>query len=153
MPTLQQRITEAIERSPLWRYLLTGGLISLIDFSGYSLATIAFGVNEVIANVVSTTVAMSVSFFINSTFVFRSSKRTVSSFITFVGFTAFTGFGLQSLVIVACVSLGNLVVGPGLRDAVVLAAKIIAMAVGAVANFLGYRFLFTRKPRGRNLNF
>lgn len=129
----------------MWRYLITGGLTSLIDFSGYSLLTVAVGLNEVLANVLSTTVAMTVSFFINSTFVFRAEKRTVSSFITFAGFTAFTGLVLQSVIIVACVAIGNAFVGPDFRDGVILASKIMAMGVGAVVNFLGYRFLFTSR--------
>lgn len=143
MVSAQQRIEKAISGSPLLRYLITGGSISVIDFSGFLLFTQVLGLNEIVANVLSTAIAMSVSFAINSTFVFRSTKRTTMTFLLFVSFTAFTGLVLQSAVIFVIVGAAHGIAGPGQTDMIVPASKVVAMAIGAVANFVGYRFLLT----------
>jgi putative flippase GtrA len=146
MNRVSEWASAAIRQSAVVRYFLTGGFTSLVDFSGYSLLTLAAGLNEVFANLLSTSITMLVSFAITSSFVFQTGRPRARTFLPFVGFTAFTAFVVQSLVIVGVLSLAEVWGITQFDDAIALGAKICAMVVGAVANFIGYRFVFTPKP-------
>lgn len=146
MNRVSEWASTAIRQSAVVRYLLTGGFTSLLDFSGYGLLTLVAGLNEVVANVLSTSITMLVSFAITSSFVFQTGRPRARTFLPFIGFTVFAAFVVQSLVIVGVLSLADGLAITQFDDAISLGAKICAMGVGAVANFVGYRFVFTPKP-------
>lgn len=126
----------------LSRYLIVGVLISLLDLVLFTAFSVSFGWHEVLSNVISTLLSVCVSYVINRAFVFRAERPTLRSFFSFAGVTLASGLVLQSLVIWGLVQFAGTVV-PFAGDVVVLpAAKIIAMAVGATANYLGYRWVF-----------
>jgi putative flippase GtrA len=131
-------------KSSLVRYLLTGGFTSLTDFILFSFLATQLHLHELLANVISTAAAMSLSYLINRAFVFRARSASWSSATAFVGVTLFTGLVLQSLVIVAWIWLMGVLFGPSHSGWIVPSAKIVAMACGATANYFSYRFIFAR---------
>lgn len=136
------------------RYVLVGLANTALDLALYSTLALAVGFAPVVANVISTVCVMTVSFFVNRAFVFRSSTGGLVAFVRFVSVTLFTGLVVQSAVIVTVIASCDTLL-PGLPEAVVTpGAKIVAMGVGMVVNFLGYRWLFaapasTERATGR----
>lgn len=125
------------------RYLVVGVANTALDLLLFTLLAVAAGIPPVAANVVSTVVVMTVSFFVNRAWVFRAETSGVRSYLGFVSVTLFSALVLQSLVILGVIAVAS-EVAPGLSDGVVEpGAKLVAMAVGMVSNFLGYRYVFT----------
>lgn len=127
----------------LLRYALTGGFTSLLDLSLFSFLGVVLHVHEIPANVASTLTTVSISYLINRTFVFRSARGGFRSFLTFASATLVTGLIVQSLVITGFLALMSTTASAG-RPWTIVAAKLVAMSIGAVGNFISYRFIFTR---------
>ena len=128
------------------RYLLVGLANTALDLALFTLLAVAVGAPVVLANVVSTVVVMTLSFFVNRAWVFRAESAGFSAYAGFVAVTLFSGLVLQSLVILGVLAAAGSLV-PGLSDALAEpGAKLVAMAVGMVSNFLGYRWVFTGRP-------
>lgn len=132
----------ALERSAR-RYLVVGVANTALDLLLFTLMAVALGVPPVLANVVSTVVVMTVSFFVNRSWVFGAESAGAKAYLGFVSVTLFSGLVLQSLVILGVIAAaGGL--APDLGDGLVEpAAKVVAMGVGMVSNFLGYRWVFS----------
>ena len=97
------------------------------------------------SNITSTIITVCVSYWINQHFVFQAKGFSWASFFSFAGLTLFTGMVLQSAIIWVIVH-GLPALGLGISLSLLKpAAKIVAMGTGAVCNYLGYRFIFTRK--------
>jgi putative flippase GtrA len=101
-----------------------------------------FGVYPVVASICSTGIALVVSFFLNSTFVFRSRLKRAKTMPMFVGVSIVTGWGLQSIVIFFGVGALKFLGG----DLANLGAKVIAIGIGMIVNYFAYRWIF--KERG-----
>ncbi|MDO4258840.1 MAG: GtrA family protein [Actinomycetaceae bacterium] len=134
--------------SSVWRYLVVGVGTSLLDLGLFSLMAVGFTVPPVPANIISTVITVCVSYLINQSFVFKSAGGpTWKSFFSFAGLTLFTGTIFQSAVIWGIVESAALLF-PTLPGAIVKpTAKVFAMGVGAVCNYLGYRWLFSDKGK------
>lgn len=95
------------------------------------------------ANVLSTAIVVTISFFLNHRFVFRSDKNRRSTAVQFVAITVFNGWVIQSIVIWAVVSVCHtwpfFVEHTALLDTF---SKIVAMGVGFIFNYFGYKILF-----------
>ncbi len=119
-----------------------------LDFGLFSLLSVVLGVHPIGANVVSTSVTMCVSFFLNGAWVFQASGRlNLRAFLGFVAVTLSSGILVQGAVIWGVLQAAPAVL-PGLSpDWTKMLAKVCAMAVGMVWNYLGYGWLF-RKPTG-----
>lgn len=127
------------------RYLVVGLGNTALDLALFTLLAVALGVAPVLANVVSTVVVMTISFFVNRAWVFRAESAGLRSYVGFVSVTLFSGLVLQSLVILGVIAVAGGVV-PDLSDGLVEpGAKLVAMAVGMVSNFLGYRWVFAER--------
>ena len=129
----------------LGRYLLVGSFNTLLDIGLFTVQVALLGVAPLIANVVSTVVTMCVSYLLNRSFVFRSDRSHGKAFVPFVAVTLFSGLVVQSLVITGLVAVGGAVTDLP-HELVATGAKVCAVGVGMVSNYLGYRFIF----RGRN---
>ena len=129
------------------RYLGAGTFTSLLDFVLFAALVNLTSIHYVLANVISTLVTICVSYLINRRLVFRSRTRSIWGFVAFLSATLFTGMVLQAVVIWA-VSASLTPLLPWASDGTVKSiAKIIAMAVGAVVNYLSYRWIFSPRPR------
>lgn len=126
------------------RYLVVGVFTSLLDFSVFTILAVPVGVSPVVSNVVSTAVTICVSYIINRRWVFRAQRATWASFFSFASVSLITGMLIQSAVIWMVVHAGT-TFATGLDPAMIkTGAKIIAMGVGAMCNYLGYRTVFRR---------
>lgn len=127
------------------RYLLVGLFNTGLDLALFSVLAVLVGLAPVTANVVSTVCVMTVSFFINRIWVFRSSAGGLGTFLRFASVTLFTGLLVQSGVIVTVLAVSEALL-PSLPEGLAEpGAKIVAMGTGMVVNFLGYRWLFSRE--------
>lgn len=130
------------------RYLVVGLGNTALDLVLFSVLAVAAGVPPVLANVISTVVVMTVSFFLNRSFVFRSETSGLSAYAGFVAVTLFSGLVLQSLVILGVIHLADAVVPDLSEELVKPGAKVVAMACGMVSNFVGYRWVFGGRQPG-----
>jgi putative flippase GtrA len=125
------------------RYLLVGLVNTGLDLALFSLLAVALGVPAVAANVASTVVVMTLSFFLNRAWVFRSEASGPLAYLRFAAITLTTGLVVQSGVIVAVLAAAD-ALAPSLPHAVAApGAKVVAMGTAMVLNFLGYRWLFS----------
>ncbi|MDR0783178.1 MAG: GtrA family protein [Propionibacteriaceae bacterium] len=129
------------------RYLAVGVFNSLLDLGLFSLLAAVIGLHPILANTISTTITMCVSFLLNSRWVFRSRQQGIVSFVVFVAITLTSGLVVQGAVIWTIVHLVPPMIPTLSFEIVAIGAKICAMGVGMVCNFLGYRWLFSWKSK------
>lgn len=83
----------------LIKYLFVGVGTSLLDFVLFLTFSSLLGIPEVVANILSTTITIVVSYFVNNFFVFEAKTPSWRSFFSFAGLTLFTGMVVQSVII------------------------------------------------------
>jgi putative flippase GtrA len=122
------------------RFVMVGGASTIIDFGALNLLTFA-GLSPIVANSISTALAMTFSFFLNKKFTFQSKSRNYRrEVLLFVIFTLFGLWVIQNLVI-----KGLLLVTPDSWPEFVRlnGAKIVATGFSMVWNYVTYaRFVF-----------
>lgn len=124
------------------RYLLVGGFNALLDLGLFTLGAVVIGLHPLVANIVSTSITLCVSYLLNRVFVFRTTRSIQRTVVQFVTVTLISGLLVQSGVIWVVLRLGGLVVPNLPPDVLEPLAKICAMGVGMGSNYLGYRWLF-----------
>lgn len=124
------------------RYVLVGVFNSLLDLGLFTVFAVVVGIHPLVANVASTIITLCVSYVLNRVFVFRTDRSVQRTVVQFVAVTLISGLLVQSAVIWAVLSLGALVVPDLSLDVLEPLAKVCAMGVGMVSNYLGYRWLF-----------
>ena len=129
------------------RYVMVGLFNTALDFVLFSFLALAVALAPLVANAISTVIVMTISFFINRAWVFRSEQRGLLSYARFAGVTLFTGLLVQSAVITGVLAVTDAVVPALAEETAKPGAKLTAMAVGMIVNFLGYRWLFASKGR------
>jgi putative flippase GtrA len=127
-----------------FRFLLVGCFNVLVDVALLNIFHFVGGLSELIANVCSVSIGITISFFLNHYFTFaKKEKASLKSFIQFVAVTGFSAILLQDLVIwiVSVNILGGLE-----NDFVrVNTGKFVAICVGMVWNFLFYQKVVFKK--------
>lgn len=146
-PTVQPTSSRRRTLGELLRYLVVGSFNTLLDLGLFSLFAVVVGLPPLLANVISTCITLCVSFFLNHRVVFRSTHGAWNTFIPFVTVTLFSGLVVQSAVIWGVIHLAGVVVPAAPDSLVAPAAKVCAIGVGMVSNFLGYRWLFSGSRR------
>ena len=145
MSSKESRLKKIASHS-LPKYLVTGGAMSALDWGLFTSLSVGLKTPPLLANICSTVLTICVSYFLNQRFVFKASRPTLKSFFSFSGLTLFTGLVLQSIVIYCSLHLCSFYYDP-LPTWSAPVAKILAMAVGATCNYLGYRYLFKKSDR------
>lgn len=128
-----------------FRYLLVGASISLLDLGLFTLFSVTLNWSGVVANITSTVISVCVSYLVNRVWVFRAGRASWSSFFSFAGITLITGLVFQSAVIWIVVAVGAWMAPTINLEILLVVAKIAAMAVGALANYIGYRLVFRQR--------
>jgi len=138
-------IKALVTDAALRRYVGVGIFNTCVDFALYSLGTAVFHWYPLVANVVSTTITLCVSYFLNRRFVFRSNVGYARSIPTFVAVTLFSGLLVQSGVI--WLVLHAAAIWTSALDTTLIreAAKVIAIGVGMCSNYVGYHWLFRQR--------
>lgn len=123
------------------RFAFIGGINTALDFGILFLLT-ALGLDKLVANFFSTSVAFVFSFFANRTFTFKSTGSAKKQFLPFLIVTLIGLWILQPLVILAITQLLH-----SLDQAIALfIAKLIATVVSLIWNYILYsRFVFKKK--------
>lgn len=125
------------------RFILVGIANTAIDFI-VLLSLTAGGLPLVLSNILSTSVALTFSFFANRTFTFGSTGKKRSQAVRFLLVTLVGLWVLQPIVLVLAVPALE---GMLSREASIVVAKLIATVVSMVWNYLLYDSLVFRKPQ------
>ena len=136
---------DTLKNSKIVRFGVIGGINTLLDFGLLFVFNKLLGIDVIVANIMSTTIAFLFSFTMNKKYTFKTSGTDVKrEFILFVVVTLFGLWVLQSLVIWGVTPL---LTGFGLHDnAVLLVAKLFATGVSLVWNYILYdRVVFKNK--------
>jgi len=136
-------MSRSIKNSQLARFALVGGVNTALDF-GILFGLKAIGLDPLVANIMSTSLAFVFSFFANKKYTFKTSDTNIRrEILLFIIVTLFGLWVLQSLVIKG-VSL--LLVTTGLNDALILLiAKLLATVVSLTWNYLMYSTVVFKK--------
>jgi putative flippase GtrA len=125
------------------RFILVGLANTAIDFI-VLLSLTAMGTWLIAANIISTSVALTFSFFANRTFTFGSTGKKRSQAVRFLAVTLIGLWVLQPIVLL-------LTVGPleefFSRETSIVIAKLLATVVSMVWNYLLYDSLVFRKKQ------
>lgn len=126
------------------RFILVGGLNTSVDFGVFNGLILVAHAQVIVASIISTTVAMVVSYLLNRSFVFKSnSKVRGKEALQFFVVTVVGQWVVQSAVIVL---VGGLWGGAWQITEV---SKVLAIGASAVWNYLWYsRLVFADKSRG-----
>lgn len=143
-----KRLSAKLSRGgTFFRYLLTGATISLLDLTLFTWFSVGLDLHVAVANVLSTILAICVSYLINRFFVFRAARASWSTFLGFTTVSLFNGMLLQSLIIWFLVAVTPILISDVPSALLVTVSKVIAMGVGALANYFGYRLVFRKRER------
>ena len=119
------------------KFIMTGGLNTLLDFIIFNVLKSVFGVDATISNVISTSICVSISFFLNSKFVWKTTKSVRETAPGFLIVSLFSAWIIQSLTI-------NVILGVWGDSALVAAiAKLCGSVCGMVSNYFGYKLVFS----------
>lgn len=119
------------------KFVLVGGTNFLLDLGIYTLLANVLGWNQIVANIISVTISMIFSFYMNYTFVWRSQKNLFETVAGFFVVSMFSNYVVQNLVIL----IMSAIIGEGSIQNVV--CKCCASGVGMITNYFGYKIVFT----------
>jgi putative flippase GtrA len=142
LPTSTDGVVATRHRGSFVRYVFVGVFNSLLDLGLFTLFAVVVGLGPLLANTLSTAITLCVSYLLNRLFVFRTDRSVQKTVVQFVAVTLISGLLVQSAVIWLVLDLGALVVPDLSHDVLEPLAKVGAMGVGMVSNYLGYRWLF-----------
>ncbi len=137
-----ERIKNLVSKS-FSKFLIIGSFNTLVDIILYSILTDLVGLNIIYSNIISTSLTLIMSFYLNHYFVFNSEKKKLSTAWKFVIITLFNVWGIQSLIIY--ISNHELLKATLLinhRWTINLLAKLCGVTVSFMLNYLGYKYVF-----------
>lgn len=126
------------------RFALVGGINTAIDFVVlFGLVNFA-GLSIILSNIISTSVALSFSFYANKTFTFKDKgSSTKTKMLLFLGITLFGLWILQPIIIMITKSIFGQFVAD--NNIILLIGKLIATCATLVWNYFMYReFVFKK---------
>ena|SRR6266542_2567336 len=130
----------------LFRFIFTGGLNTLIDFTLFTIIANVMGINPIVASIISSGITLIFSYFMNHYFVFRSKRKQRQTALQFLAVTLFNVWVVQSAVIfVALHSLESFQVFQEHQWVFNLSAKLCGVAVSMIFNYFGYKMIFADK--------
>ncbi len=128
------------------RFFVVGVLNTGLDLTLYFIFADALSIYPVVASLLSTGITMCLSFYLNHTFVFKSTKDKRSTAIRFVPATLFNVWGVQSLVIYIIVhGLASSHFGISHKWIFNVIAKLCGVGISFILNFIMYRYIFRDK--------
>jgi putative flippase GtrA len=125
------------------RFAIVGSANTAIDFS-ILFILVLFGVDKFLGNFISTSIALSFSFFANKKFTFKTVGK--SGYLNILKFLLITIFGLWVIQPLIIFSIENIMVPTHIDKFIVLfIGKFLATIVTLIWNYLLYRkFVFTK---------
>ena len=134
-------------KSKVIRFAAIGAMNTVIDF-GLLFVFKALGLPVLLANVLSTSIAFSLSFTLNKKYTFKTSGTNVKRELAlFIAVTLFGLWVLQGLVIMLTSPLISSVLHTNAETTLAI-AKLAATAVSMTWNYIAYdRLVFTQKSK------
>jgi putative flippase GtrA len=126
-----------------FRFVMVGGTNTFIDFS-ILFALTSIGLRDITSNFISTSIALTFSFFANKMFTFKDRTKDKLQFVRFLTITLIGLWILQPIIIVLSrISLESTVDDSNI---VLLVGKLLATCVTLVWNYLLYKkFVYNKK--------
>ena len=125
------------------KFILVGSLNTFVDLGFFFIFANILKIEAVVASILSTAIAMCLSFFLNHGFVFQSSTRKRDTVIQFVAITAFNVWLVQSIVIaLSLYILKHIALFNNHKWTLNIAAKLCGVSVSFILNFIMYRYIF-----------
>lgn len=139
------------------RFVMTGTFNTGFDFLMLNTLVFILGAYPLIANTISVTIGITLSYILNHKFVFRSpDKLSFRKYITFFAITGFSSLVIQNSIIYGFQIASEMQFGAGVpmlswvmeTDVIRLnIAKATAVLAGMVWNFTLYKFVVFRKSK------
>lgn len=121
------------------KFVLVGGFNTVLDFCIFGLLANIIGIPKEIANIISTTICITVSFILNYKYVWKSKKSKRETAPGFLVVSLFSAWVVQNLAI-------NLVTWTfGENNITKLIGKAFGSICGMITNYFGYKFIFRGK--------
>jgi len=135
------------------RFIAAGITTTGVDFVFFNIGITLLSLRPAFANILSTSVAMTVSYLLNKKVVFKAEGKTLSRQLpSFLAVTIFTQWIVQTVVITGGIPVIETFlrfIGYNNNNVSWLAsniAKVMAIAIGAVTNYMLYsRWVFRKK--------
>jgi putative flippase GtrA len=155
---------ERVLRSEKIRFLIAGGLNTSLDFLLLNIFVFLLGAVPLIANVLSVSIGITISYLLNHHFVFRyGDKISLKKYLMFFGITGFSSLIIQSLIITGFTALfqtnfsHSLFIMRDISNNKFLElniAKASAVLIGMIWNFILYKhIIFRMKDKdGKNVD-
>lgn len=122
------------------KFVLVGGFNTVLDFCLFGLFTNIIGIPKEVANIISTTICICVSFILNYKYVWKSKKSKRETAPGFLIVSLFSAWVVQNIAInVVTILLGE-------NNITRLIGKAFGSICGMVSNYFGYKLVF----RGRD---
>ena len=119
------------------KFVLTGGLNTIFDFVIFNVLKSVLGANATISNIISTSICIVISFYLNSKYVWKTKKSVSETAPGFLVVSLFSAWIVQSIAI-------NAVIGIWGDSALISAiAKLCGSACGMISNYFGYKVVFS----------
>lgn len=137
------------------RFAMTGCFNTGLDFILLNTLVFLLGAYPLVANTISVTIGITISYVLNHKFVFRSNDQlSLRKYLTFFAITGFSSLIIQNSIIYGFQVMGDMQVGHSIplvalvmdNDALRLnAGKVTAVLAGMVWNFTLYKFVVFRQ--------
>lgn len=140
----KRRVRTAIRKHLTFsRFFVVGSFNTLLDFLLFFVFANLLHITPVAASLLSTSLTMCVSFYLNHHFVFQSGKKKRQTALQFFTVTAFNVWLVQSGVIALVIRLfSNVAVFHTHTWTLNMFAKLCGVTVSFILNFLMYRYIF-----------
>jgi len=127
------------------RFFMIGSLNTALDLVLFFIFANLFAIYAVYASLISTSLVMILSFFLNNTFVFRSSKKKRETVVQFMAITLFNVWIIQSIIIALVIKYLSIDFLLNHRWFLNIIAKLLAVSLSFILNFVEYRYIFHQK--------
>jgi putative flippase GtrA len=125
------------------RFATVGSINTLLDF-GILISLVAIGLNPLLGNIVSTSVAFIFSFYANKNYTFKSQTGNLGrQFLLFVVVTLFGLWGLQSIALLLTTQVLSTILTN--ESTIVILGKIIASLISLTWNYIMYSRVVFKK--------
>ena len=121
------------------RFVLVGGFNTVLDFCIFGFLTNIAGLPKEVANIISTSICITISFVLNYKFVWKSKKNLYQTAPGFLIVSLFSAWVVQNLAI-------NIVTWIFQENSVTkLIGKAFGSICGMISNYFGYKLVFRGK--------
>jgi len=144
------------------RFMMAGGLNTVVDFASFNLLIFVFGAGFWMANILSTSIAMILSFILNKQAIFKDGTGfKPAQLAAFIAVTATGLWGMQTVAVVGIIHilqpvahlmLDHTPYASAVHWLVPNVSKALAIVLSAVWNYLWYdRVIFAHTPEAAEI--